>query len=333
MRITCNAAIVAAVAMAAGPSAGRAQAPVTNTEVYLAPFNEQASPPIGLPVDISNAADYDNQPSFTPDGASVLFTSKRDRKQTDIYRYDLATKQLTQLTHTPESEYSPLVTPDGTGFSVVRVEADNTQRLWRFDLDGTHPRLVLENVKPVGYHVWIDATHVAVYVLGAGSGDPATLQIVDTTTGASRTVDSGIGHTLVMQRTPRMVVRRTGQPGDPPVPLLTYVKRVGSRWQFQQVDPARPGVDYQADVQTAAAVAEDFALFGVGQTLVPQGATIQWSNIDTIERPEEGYRIDTLERDPALAADFTSGPVKNITRLTVSPDGKWIAFVAEPAGK
>ena len=33
---------------------------------------------------------------------------------------------------TPENEYSPQPIPDDDGFSVVRVEADGDQRLWRF---------------------------------------------------------------------------------------------------------------------------------------------------------------------------------------------------------
>ena len=42
----------------------------------------------------------------------------------------------TRVTNTPESEYSPTVTPDGAHISVIRVEADGTQRLWRFTIDG-----------------------------------------------------------------------------------------------------------------------------------------------------------------------------------------------------
>ena len=34
----------------------------------------------------------------------MLFSSNRDGKQNDIYRYDIATKTVTQLTHTPENE-------------------------------------------------------------------------------------------------------------------------------------------------------------------------------------------------------------------------------------
>lgn len=45
---------------------------------------------LGQPVKISTWAGYNNQPSFLPDGRSLLYTSIRD-KQADIYRYDLRT--------------------------------------------------------------------------------------------------------------------------------------------------------------------------------------------------------------------------------------------------
>ena len=184
--------IVTAAALGAGltfVSIDAQQAPPA-TEVFYATVSNAAG--IESIVNISNNPGYDNQPSFLPDGSAILFSSNRDGKQTDIYRYDIATKTLTQLTKTPEAEYSPTVTPDKRTFSVIRVEADGTQRLWRFDLDGSNPRLVLENVKPVGYHVWLDATHLALFVLGS----PATLQVADTTTGTAEVVSTGIGRTL-----------------------------------------------------------------------------------------------------------------------------------------
>ena len=62
---------------------------------------------------------YDNQPSFTPDGAAILYTSIRADNQADIYRHGLADNSTMRLTETEEAEYSPTVTPDGKFFSVV----------------------------------------------------------------------------------------------------------------------------------------------------------------------------------------------------------------------
>src|SRR5262249_58104213 len=97
----------------------------------------------------------------------------------------------------PEGGCSPTVMPDGAHLSVIRVEQDGPQRLWRFTLDGREPELVLERVKPVGYHAWIDDHTLALFVLGS----PATLQLADTRTGAAEEVARGINRSL--QRVPR----------------------------------------------------------------------------------------------------------------------------------
>jgi dipeptidyl aminopeptidase/acylaminoacyl peptidase len=193
------------------------------TEIYVARLSIDAFPLTGgTPTNISNNPGYDNQPSFLPDGSGLLFSSNRDGKQTDIYRYDFATQALTQLTRTPDSEYSPIVTPDRKTFSVVRQETDGTQRLWRFDLDGSNPRLVFETVKQIGYHAWIDDTHLALFVLG-GSGEPNTLQLADVATGKTEVVDKGIGRSLQIRP-------RTG--------TLTYVsKPLGAHWIIKELDP------------------------------------------------------------------------------------------------
>jgi len=282
----------------------QAQAPPP-TEVYLAQAGRDDTPSITNAVNISNNPGYDNQPSFTPDGKAVLFTSNRDGKQTDIYRYDIATKILTQLTHTPESEYSPLVTPDGTTFSVIRAEADGTQRLWRFDLDGSNPRLVFDHIKPVGYHAWIDRTHVAMFILGA-SGQPATLQIGDTTTGQATTIDSRIGRALAMR------------PGRK---TLTYVvKPATGPWLIKEWDPATRATTTICETLEGS---EDFAWDPVvrdGRLLMAKGPKIfSWS-------AASGWREE---------GDFAASGIDRITRIAISPDTRAgsagrLAFVGEP---
>src|SRR2546429_4187622 len=138
------------------------------------------------PVKINATTGYNNQPFFLPNGHGILYTSIRD-KQADIYRYDISTKATTQITSTPESEYSPTLMPDGKNISVVRVEADGTQRLWKFPLAGGAPSLIVENIKPVGYHLWIDDHTLALFVLG-GSGKPNFLEIYATRTQKSEFV-------------------------------------------------------------------------------------------------------------------------------------------------
>jgi len=63
---------------------------------------------------------YNNQPSFQPDGNAVFYASGAGTN-TDIFCYDIATKKTSRLTYTPDSEYSPTMTPDGDKFSVIQL--------------------------------------------------------------------------------------------------------------------------------------------------------------------------------------------------------------------
>jgi dipeptidyl aminopeptidase/acylaminoacyl peptidase len=274
--------------------------PPPATEVYLLDLGAPAASRTWI--NISNNPGYDNQPSFLPDSSAVLFASDRG-DGTDIFRYDIGSKVLRQLTHTTEAEYSPTVTPDGKGFSVVRVETDKTQRLWRFDLDGTNPRLVLEDVKPVGYHAWIDATHLALFVLGS----PNSLYVADTTTGAAESVHAGIGRSILIR------------PGAGTVTFTT----TGASPMIMEMDPKTRSVKpLRAPLQGS----QDTAWSPDGHILyMATGSVIQSVDAD---RPEgkwaPAFRLggaDSSGTGPAL---------DRITRMAVSRDGRWLAFVAEP---
>jgi Tol biopolymer transport system component len=293
----------AAVGLSAAPRLQQAPPP---TEVYLAPLTTAASGPgIGPWINISDNPGYDNQPSFLPDSSGILFTSMRDGKQTDIYRYDIASKKLSQVISTPESEYSPTVTPDRRTFSAVRVEADNTQRLWRFDLNGSNPRVILENVKPVGYHAWIDDTHLALFILGSG-GAPATLQLADTTTGLATVAATSVGRSILIR------------PGKGTV---SYLATGETPRVFKELD-LKSGTTTTLIAPIEGS--QDCAWLPDGRLLMGRGTTISawtpgttaWSNF----------------ADLGLVA-ATMPAVNNITRLAVSPDGKWLAFVADPVIK
>jgi hypothetical protein len=276
--------------------AGWLQAPAT--EVYLASFSTSGGRIIvGTPVNISRNAGYDNQPSFLPDSAALLFSSNRDGKQTDIYRHDIAAKQLSQVTKTPENEYSPLVTPDGKTFSTVRGDS---QHLWRFDLDGGNPRVILERVIPVGYHVWIDATHVALFVLGA-KGEPNTFQIADTTTGIGEVVGRSIGRSLLMRPGAGTVSFISTAPGEP-----RMIKTIHPRTRVVESLIAAP-----EGSQDAAWLADGRLLMARGRTLMAwtPGAT-SWTEAAAVTPGADGF--------------------DQMTRLAVSPDGRWLAFAAEP---
>ncbi len=278
----------------------RTPIPAPPTEVFVADFIKTPGVPgtyaVGAPVDISNNPDYDNQPFFTPDGRTILFTSKRDGKQTDIYQYDLASKSLVQLTSTLESEYSPTITPAGNAFSVVRVEMDGTQRLWEFPLaKGAAPKLLLPNIKPVGYQAWIDANTVAVYVLGT----PATLRFADIASGAAGIVADNIGR----------CIRRV--PGGHAISFVQKGKEK-EPWTISEIDSRTRKIT--AIVETLPG-REDYAWTPDGGLLMADGSRLF---IWTLESPK--WR---------QLADLSAAGLKSITRLAVSPDGMKLAIVAE----
>src|SRR5712692_36747 len=245
------------------------------------------------PVKINTSVGYNNQPSFMPDGQSILYTSIRD-KQADIYRYDIARGATTQVTKTPESEYSPTLMPDGKSISVVRVEADNTQRLWRFPLAGGAPSLILEQTKPVGYHLWIDEHTLALFILGK----PNTLQLVDTRTEKAEAIAENPGR--ILRRIPHQ-------------DKFSFVHKISDReWAIKAFDlrtrtsasliDTLPGVeDYAWMPSGALLMAKDSKLFSV----IPLTGK-SWSEV----------------------ADFSSAGLKNITRIAVSPKGDRIEIVA-----
>ena len=290
---------------AAALSAGQAQAP--DTEVFLAKLSVSGGTiSVGPAENISNSAGYDNQPSFTPDGRAVFFTSARGgapqgaaAPQMDIYRYDIASKQVTPVTQTPESEYSATVTPDGQHISVIRVEADNTQRLWKFPLAGGKPSLVLTDIKPVGYHAWLDANTLALFVLG----QPATLQIADVRTGTAQVAASGIGRSVVpIPGGGVSYVVRTGE-GAERIMTISRVAMENGKPVTSELTTGAPG-----------ATDEYVAWLPDGTLLMPAGGQLMaW------RRGEKEWR---------RVADLAALGVRNVSRLAVSPKGDWIAFVA-----
>ena len=104
------------------------------------------------PRNISKNDDYDSQPYFLPSNNALLFASSRDGKQTDIYQYDINTDKLTQLTHSPHSEFSPK--PVGSKGRISYVSEGNNpyQSIWQLDLESGKESWQLNSKEPVGYY-------------------------------------------------------------------------------------------------------------------------------------------------------------------------------------
>jgi len=279
-----------------------AQAPPP-TEIFLAPLTANgATVTVGRPINITNNPGYDNQPQFLADSSGLLFSSQRDGVQTDIYRYDIAAKQTVQVTRTTENEYSPTLTPDGQTFSTVRGAQ---QKLWRFTMDGTDAGLAWTHMGLIGYHVWISPSQMATFVLGANR-EPNTLQLLDLRTGAGEVIETSIGRSLLIR------------PGKGTVSFVH--KPQGSPWVIRELDPRTKHI---TTLTPAVEGSEDLAWTPDGAIVMGQkGKLMMW-------RPSTGSGPSAWTE----IADLATQGVENITRLTVSPDGKWIAIVSQAAAR
>jgi hypothetical protein len=269
------------------------------TDIYVADLRiADRKISVGTPVNVTNRPGYDNQPFFLPSGRAFFYTAIHDDGQADIYRYDLDRRTSTRLTTTSESEYSPTPLPKGNGFSVVRVEADSTQRLWAFDADGTHPRLVLDSIKPVGYHAWADDHTLVLFVLGT----PSTLQIADAQAPGrpGAVIARDIGRSL--QRVPGKTA-------------VSFVQRdsVAGNW-LEEVDARSRQV---TELVKAPQGADFYVWTRDGIVLTASGTTLyQWDS-------RRGGEWQTV-------ADLSAAGLTNLTRLAISSKGDRLAIVAVP---
>ena len=271
-------------------------APPPATEVFLAPLTfANATVTIGTPVNISNNPGYDNQPSFLADSSAVLFASNRDTKQNDIYKYDIATKQVIQLTKTDENEYSPIQSLDGKSFLCVH---GTEQSIFRYDMDGSHPRLAYKHGDAlIGYHVWTTPTEFAAFILATATA-PQSLQVINTTTGKGEVIETNTGRSLL---------HRIGHN------TISFVSKTDpQKWMIKEFDITTHAVSL---ITETVPKSEDLTWLPDGRMLMASGSklfawqagTPGWSEI----------------------ADFTAAGIKRITRLAASRDGKYLAIVAE----
>ena len=263
------------------------------SDIFVATLQQTGrSVTIGTPANVTKRAGYDNQPWFTPDGRSLLYTSIGADGQANTWTMPVGGGAPSRLTNIPIGIYSPTVTPDGKSFSVIRVELDSTQRLWKFPLNGGEPTLVLDSVKPVGYHAWLNPATVVVFVLG----EPPTLQVVDVATGKATIVARNIGRALVKV---------------PHHDAVNFVQVVPDSGQWlAEYGSATKSVRRLGKLPDSAAYV----------AWTPRGALLTAAG-SKIYRWNDGTWV--------VAADLTAAGVRNISRLVVSPEGDKIAFVAE----
>lgn len=250
-------------------------------------------------VRVTQRPGYDNQPHFAPGEGLILYTAIDSVGQADIWSYDLGTGERKNVTRSaPESEYSATVMPSLVRFSAIRVEADSTQRLWSFDSGGANPEVVLRDIQPVGYHAWLDDDRLALFVLGT----PATLQIASVAEGTALVVAEDIGRS----------VHRI--PGRETVSFVQWVEP-GTGW----INEYNPETGETRRLAPLLEGNEFYAWTSEGVLVMGQGSRLfRWM-------PDESETWQEI-------ADLGSAGILAISRISLSPEGGWLAVVGADEG-
>ena len=283
---------------------------IPNTEIYLAEISFPANKfTISAAKNITQNMGYDNQPHFLPGNNSLLYTSVRDveseNPQSDIYAYTFESDSTSQITDTPENEYSPTLTPNGETVSVVRIDMDGEQRLWEFPISSTTVTnvdygQVFPEITRVGYHVWRNQNEAYLFLVDENSeGDEHTLVKASRGLNDIELITSKIGRSLTMQ------------PGNDA--LIFVDKTFEGMWNIKRYDIEK---QFSEILLSTLDGSEDLVWLDDSHLLMAKDQNIFM------------HTVDDKYADWLKIADAESlGISGEITRLAVSPDQKYIAIV------
>lgn len=242
---------------------------------------------------ITNTPGYDNQPFFTPDGKSILYASDDGFGQTDIFKYNIGARSERRLTYSPESEYSPTVTPDKAHISCIILKRDGEQKLWQYPKHGAIPTK-LANRDKVGYHTWLNDSTVYAFILG----DPNTLESILLSTSDFSKVAENPGVTLLKV------------PGSEKISYVDMTSK--HHWDIKSYDPASNSIE--KIIHTVGAKSEFY-------TWTPDGILLSGDG-------HKLYKFNPKsDSDWIELADLTDYGITEFSRIAISPNANLIAIV------
>ncbi|WP_241971730.1 alpha/beta hydrolase family protein [Aliidiomarina sanyensis] len=156
---------------------GRGYLRAGHRHIYIMPA--EGGTPIKL---TSGDFDHSGQMSFSPDGKSIFFSANRyeDWKSqpinSEIFRLDIESRELTQLTDRNGPDHSPVVSPDGRMIAFAGVDdrrlAHQNHGLYVMNIDGSNIRALTADLDQHirGFEWAPDSTGLFIYYDAKGSG-------------------------------------------------------------------------------------------------------------------------------------------------------------------
>ena len=260
----------------------------TATEIWLFDLNLKGTPAVSGGKNITSRAGYDNQPHFRPGHHEVYYASFRDDGRSDLKKYNWKTGLTSDVTRTPEREYSPTVTPDKKWISCIIQRDNNAQDLGKYPVHGGKPEVIIDNLT-VGYHAWLSDTDLILFVLG----EPHTLRHFNTTSKKDQILFEKPGRSI--QRIPRTNLVSVVDKQDP---LHWFIWKIGPDLKPVKVTETIHGSEDIAWTPDGRIISSDGTRFLINNPLKTNG----WI-------PMQGPEL------------------KGISRIAISPDGKKLAAV------
>jgi len=281
----------------------QAQTP-PDTEVFLADIRltETTFELLQLK-NVSENEGYDSQPSFSPDGQSLLFASNRGG-ETDVVMMSVWSLNKLWLTKTPNrSEYSPQIRPGHQQFSFITLSPEGVQDFRLRDVigvDSTRNEQIIESERVIGYYTWLNESDYLCFVLPT-SDSPTTLQWHKGFDPKSKDPKT--------QTTLSPIPGRSFHP-HPDGLRFSYIDKSEDTWTIVLWNPETEESSVYAPTLNGS---EDMAWLPTGQAIMGSGSQVYVWN-------QEQWQ---------LLMDLSSAGVTNITRLAVNKKGEKLALVGE----
>lgn len=240
---------------------------------------------------ITDRNGYNNQPSFYDDNTLLFVTSRNN--QTDIVQLKIAETQYSWLTNTPyASEYSPLRIPNSNDVSAIRLDTSGLQRLYRYHSTSEKATMLIKKLK-VGYHVWDTKDQLITSTLVK---DGMNLMLNFLPEEKNNTINTGVGRSL--HKIPNSAA-------------ISFIKKVNDISIVSSYDPTTGNIN---DLWHLPSKTQDMCWLNGDAILIPSGKSILLGKSDK--------SIDLLHT-------FKEKEIYNITRIAVSPNGRYLALVTD----